>query len=107
MFGGSDKAPNQIGYFAVGQADTRLGAPGTDAGVQPGTIQALGNSSPDANSQFAYTRLATNVGRPPGLLPSGPLDSAGFATGVVQSFTNGQGALRDQFAGTGRRDGEK
>jgi hypothetical protein len=91
MFGGSDKAPNQVGYFAVGQADTRLGAPGTDAGGQPGTIQPVGN--PSATSQFAYTRLATNVGPPPNLSPSGPLDSAGFATGVVQSFTNGQGSI--------------
>jgi len=93
MFGGSDKAPNQIGYFAVSQADTRLGAPGTDAGVQPGTIQALGNSSPSGTSQFDYTRLATNVGPPPNLVPPGQLDSGGFATGFVQSFTNGQGSL--------------
>ena len=62
-------------------------------GFEPGTIQAVGNSSPSAISQFAYTRLATNVGPPPNLLPSGPLNSAGFATGVVQSFTNGQGSL--------------
>jgi hypothetical protein len=91
MFPGSDKAPGQIGYFAVSQADTGLGAPGTDAGVQPGTIQAVGN--PSSVSQFAYTRLATNVGRPPNLLRPGSLDSAGFATGFVQSFTNGQGSI--------------
>jgi hypothetical protein len=91
MFPGSDKAPGQVGYFAVSQADTRLGAPGTPQGIQPGTIQPVGN--PSATSQFAYTRLATNVGPPPNLLPSAPLDSAGFATGVVQSFTNGQGSL--------------
>src|SRR5262249_11666273 len=40
-----------------------------------------------------YTRLATNVGPPPNLPPPGILDSAGFATGIVQSFTNGQGSL--------------
>jgi hypothetical protein len=92
MFPGSDKAPGQIGYFAVSQADTRLGAPGTDAGVQPGTIRGFDNSTPPS-SQFAYTRLATNVGPPANLLPSGTLDSAGFATGFVQSFTNSQGSL--------------
>jgi len=92
MFGGSDKAPNQVGYFAVSQADTRLGAPGTPAGDQAGTTKGFDNSSPPT-SQFAYTRLATNVGPSPNLLPSGSLDSAGFATGFVQSFTNGQGSL--------------
>lgn len=91
MFPANDTLQSPVGYFGVSQADTRLGVPGTDAGVQPGLIQAVGN--PSATSQFAYTRLATNVGKPPGLLPSGPLDSAGFATGVVQSFTNGQGSL--------------
>jgi hypothetical protein len=91
MFGGSEKAPGQIGYFGVSQADTRLGAPGTTAGDQAGTLQAVGD--PGSTTQFAFTRLATNVGTPPNLLAAGPLNSTGFVTGVVQSVNNGQGSV--------------
>jgi hypothetical protein len=90
VFGGSGKAPGQIGFFAVSQADVRLGAPGTPAGDQPGTLQVVGQ--PGNTAPFAFTRLATNVGAPTTLAPS-QLNSQGFATGVVQSFTNGQGSL--------------
>jgi hypothetical protein len=91
MFGGSNRAPGQIGFFGVSQADSRLGAPGTPEGVQPGTLQAV--SDPSKTSPFAYTRLATNVGVPLGLAPPGSLNHDGFATGIVQSVAGGQTSL--------------
>jgi hypothetical protein len=75
----------------VSQADSRLGAPGTPEGEQPGTLQAV--SDPSKTSPFAYTRLATNVGPPSGLAPPGSLNHDGFATGIVQSVAGGQTSL--------------
>ena len=86
LVGASDNAPGQAGYFAVSQADTWRGAPGTPEGAQPGTLQPVGS---DAGIPFAYTRLATNVGNRSGLQP-GALDHQGYATGVVQAFTGQQ-----------------
>lgn len=87
MFGGSSREsqPGQVGYFAIGQADTRLGAPGTQDGNQPGTITSVGQ--PSGTTQFAFTRLATNVGTPQGAQPT-PLNLQGYASAIVQSGSN-------------------
>lgn len=86
----------QIGYFAIGQADTRLGAPGTDAGIQPGSLDTIGSASD--SGQFAYTRLATNVGTPNlgasrGPLGGGPDGIAGFAAALTENVPAGGGSI--------------
>src|SRR5262249_59189411 len=86
VLGGSSKAPGQIGYFAVSQADVSLGAPGTPAGDQPGTLQVVGQ--PGNTASFAFTRLATNVGAPVSLAPSAQFNSQGLSPRVVQSLTH-------------------
>ncbi len=95
LFGGNDLAPGGIGYFAVGESDTRLGAPGTPGGVQPGTLQNVGEAA--LAGQFGFTRLATNVGTPAtNGVPFGPLPAGGlqgFASFVVESFEAGQGSI--------------
>jgi hypothetical protein len=100
---------DQIGTFLVGEADVRAGEPVADlaraAEVQRGNVAAIyGDDAYD----FAFTRLATNVGTPSApTLPFGPLPITGpngsplpdggrlrgFATGVVESVTSGSIAL--------------
>jgi hypothetical protein len=92
LFGGNSRVPGQIGYFAVGESDTRLGVPGTAAGVQPGQLQDLGAATPNTG-QFGFTRLAANVG-PVGLGPSAPLALQGFASGLAEARdAGGAGAV--------------
>jgi hypothetical protein len=104
MFGGSDRAPGQVGYFAVSQADTRLGLPGTAEGAQPGSIGNLGGTG----SAFAFTRLATNVGAPDLGLTSGPVAAPGlqgFAAALVEAVPAGASAA-SLHAGVGANLGD-
>jgi hypothetical protein len=110
LFGGTtDPATTgQVGFFAISQADTRLGAPGTEAGVQPGRLDNLGSATaPDA---FGYTRLATNVGAPDlgtarGLLGGDPAGIAGFAAGLVEALPAG-GTSISVYAAVGANLGD-
>jgi hypothetical protein len=102
VFGGSERAPGQVGFFALGQADTRRGLPGTPAGVQPGQIDNLAGST----SPFAFTRLATNVGAPALGTAPGRLDGLrGFAAGLIETTQPGSGVV-GLHAGVGAQLGD-
>jgi hypothetical protein len=103
VFGGNDATPGQIGYFAVSQADTRLGAPGTPEGVQPGLLSNFGSAAPP--TEFGYTRLATNTSTPSLGIPPGPLDNLqGFAAGIVEATSTTGGATVYAVAGASLGD---
>jgi hypothetical protein len=94
LLGGSTLNNGQISYFAVSQADPRFqpvntNTPGTattpPAQIQPGLVTQVGPTQPNvpAATQFAYTRLATNVGPGSTVQPGGAVSLQGFASAVV------------------------
>ena len=92
LLGSSTLNNGQISYFAVSQADPRLQSVNTStannattspAQIQPGLVTQVGPTQPNiaATTQFAYTRLATNVGPGNVAQPDGCHRAAGLRLG--------------------------
>jgi hypothetical protein len=95
LLGGSTLNNGQISYFAISQADPRLqsvntstaaSATSSPAQIQPGLITQVGPTQPNVatTAQFAYTRLATNVGPGNVVQPAGAVALQGYASAVVE-----------------------
>jgi hypothetical protein len=95
LLGGSTLNNGQISYFAISQADPRLQAVNTSttnnattspAQIQPGLVTQVGPTQANVapTTQFAYTRLATNVGPGAVVQPAGPVALQGYASAVAE-----------------------
>jgi hypothetical protein len=95
LLGGSTLNNGQISYFAVSQADPRLQSVNTStannattspAQIQPGLVTQVGPTQANvaATTQFAYTRLATNVGPGTVVQPAGAVALQGYASAVAE-----------------------
>ena len=95
LLGGSTLNNGQISYFAVSQADPRLQSVNTStannattspAQIQPGLVTQVGPTQANAapTTQFAYTRLATNVGPGTMVQPAGAVALQGYASAVAE-----------------------
>ena len=92
LLGGAGLNGGQISYFAVSQANPSIPGTVTPAAVQPGYVEQVGAASQSDStvSQYGYTRLATNVGTPTGVVrPDGAVTLQGFASAVVDRATPG------------------
>jgi hypothetical protein len=89
LLGGDNLNNGQISYFAVSQADPRLQS--TDTNANPNSPPAQVQPGIAGATQFGYTRLATNVGKPDNILqPTGDLSLQGFASAVVEHTDSSQ-----------------